>query len=49
MSAASWSTIAAVAILSAPALAQDTGQKIDALEKRIAELEAKLPKEAAGA
>jgi hypothetical protein len=48
MSAASWSAtaIAALAILPAGASAQDANQKIDALEKRIAELEAKLPKDA---
>lgn len=44
MSKAPWSLIAAVAILPARAVAQDSNQKIEALEKRVAELEAKLPK-----
>src|SRR5262252_4312404 len=49
MSAASWSVIAALALCPAGASAQDANQKIDALEKRIAELEAKLPKDAGSA
>src|SRR6185295_17065522 len=45
MSPTYWSAAAVLAALSSPAVAQDT-QKMDALEKRVAELEAKLPKDA---
>lgn len=45
MTAASWSVFTALALFPAGASAQDANQKIDALEKRIAELEAKLPKD----
>jgi hypothetical protein len=45
MTAPSCRAIAVLAIVAASASAQDSNQKIEALEKRVAELEAKLPKE----
>jgi hypothetical protein len=48
MSAVSWSSIAVLAIFPSQALAQDSDKRIEALEKRIQELEAKSPKDSAG-
>jgi len=45
MSSIHWFALPLLGVLAAPALAQDTDAKIEALEKRIAELEGKSPKD----